>query len=57
MKFFLVRTEIEARNFLLGQQKKSHTNKWQTEFASPEVKLLLLTRVNTPHFQFTIYLT
>ena len=30
----LVRAEIEARKYLLGQQKKSQSNtEWQTEFA------------------------
>ena len=55
----LVRAEIEATKYFLGQQKKSQSNKWETEFASPEVKLLLLTGVNikTTHFQFAIYLT
>ena len=28
----LVRAKIEARKYLLGQQKKSQSNKWQTEF-------------------------
>ena len=54
----LVWAEIEARKYLLDQQNKSQNNKWQTEFALPEVKLLLLTSVNIKktHFQFAIYL-
>ena len=39
----LVRAEIKAREYLLGQQKKSQSNKRQTEFVLLEVKLLLLT--------------